>query len=560
MGQEKAEPASPLRFAPAKVLPQFDEMPAQSQPTSGRSGNYLPTIWDYDVLESLLNDKAHDHARNQEVEKMLEDDVRKIMRGLQDDHSALLSLIDDIQKLGMSYRFEEEIFEGLERLYASNKRNGEDDLQATALCFRILRQHGFPVSPDEEFGRFIDHEGKFLSSICNDIHGLLTMYEASYYGFEGEDLLDEANAFARKHLINLKNKVDDRDLADQIDVVLELPMHHRPPIHVAKHTFRKYNGNASLRELAKLNFELSELIWWRHLDLQNRLGFSRDRIVEIFHAVYLIASTTDFSDGRKALAKTMYLLCNIDDLYDVYGSLEELRLFTKAIDRWDVNDIDELPEYMRTIFLALCKTSDEMAQEVFKKTGFNCLSHIKEGWRDLCKAFMVEAEWYFNKQVPTFKDFLDNGWRSIGSITCINVIYFYLHNEFTQASLDGLNNLHDAIRYSCILARVVNDLGTEQNEQERGDAAKSIKSYVHEKGVSIKDARKHMKAVIKENWKMYNKAAYNGAPPFSRAFLELVINLSRSTIFYYGNGDAVVNHSDQIIGDVMNTLGCNPEG
>ncbi|GAB2240236.1 hypothetical protein Droror1_Dr00020754 [Drosera rotundifolia] len=230
--------------------------------------------------------------------------------------------------------------------------------------------------------------------------------------------------------------------------------------------------------------------------------------------------------------------------------------------RWDVNDIDELPGYLRTIFLALCKTFDEMAQEVLKKTGFNCLSHIKEGWRDLCKAYMVEAEWYFNKQVPTFKDFLDNGWRSIGSIILLNVFYFYLYNEFTQASLDGLNNLHDAIPYSCILARVVNDLATEQlqNEQQRGDAAKSIMSYVHEKGVSIKDARKHMKAVIKESWKMYNKAAYNGAPPFSRAFLELVINLPRSTIFLYGNGDAVVNHYDQIIGDLMNMLGCNPEG
>ncbi|KAL9261963.1 putative monoterpene synthase MTS1, chloroplastic [Drosera capensis] len=94
------------------------------------------------------------------------------------------------------------------------------------------------------------------------------------------------------------------------------------------------------------------------------------------------------------------------------------------------------------------------------------------------------------------------------------------------------------------------------------------KCYVHEKGVSIKDAREHMKAVIrehmkaviKEKWKMYNKAAYNGAPPFSRAFLELVINLPCSNIFWCRNGDAVVNHYDQIMGDLMNTLDCNPEG
>ncbi|GAB2240836.1 hypothetical protein Droror1_Dr00021354 [Drosera rotundifolia] len=529
------------------------ELGSKQQPTSRRSANYPPNIWDYDFLESWTSShqkRANDH----DVIKRLEEDVRKLVRQRQTDQLALVTLIDDIQRLGISHRFQEEIVEALKRLYASKKVNEEDGLHATALRFRLFRQHGFPVSADEEFGKFKDGEGKFMTSLRNDVHGLLNLYEASYYAFEGEFLLDEANAFAQKHLIKLKDVIEDRSLADRIARTLDLSLHHRLPIDEAKHTLKTYNGNLSLREIAKLNFnttqsmyqsELAEVIrWWRQLDLPNKLGFPRDRMVEIFNAAVVMAPGPQDGDCRKAIAKLIAVFVVIDDIYDLYGSLEELKLFTLATERWDVNAIDELPEYMRLSFLAMFNSANEMAYEIMKKTGFNCLPYIRQGWCDLCKAFMTEAECYFGKQVPTFMEYLEIGWRSIGGVILFRAAYFYSDMKFTSESLGHFEKLHEAIRYSCILSRVINDWGTEEREQERGGAAKSFNCYIHETGASVEDARKHMKSVIQENWKQFNKVAYGDSPPFSKAFLELIANLPRCCTMMYSRGDGLSTPDD----------------
>ncbi|KAL9275107.1 Isoprene synthase, chloroplastic-like protein [Drosera capensis] len=563
--QVKARSITPLLFTPSRQ----DEMsPALStgskqQPTSRRSVHYPPNIWDYDFLESLASTQQK-RANYHDVEKGLEENVKKLVQERQTEQLALLTLIDDIQRLGISHRFQEDIAQALNRLYLLKNRTEENGLNATALRFKLLRQHGFAVSADEEFGKFKDSEGKFMTSLHNDVHGLLNLYEASYYAFEGEFLLDEANAFAQKHLTKLKDVVKDRSLEDRIARTLDLPLHHRLPVVEAKHTLKTYNGNPSLREIAKLNFnttqsmyqsELAAVIrWWRQLDLPNKLGFSRDRIVENFNAAVVMAPGPQDGDCRKAMAKLIAVLCVIDDIYDVYGSLEELKLFTLATERWDVNAIDELPEYMRLSFLAMFNSANEMAYEIMKKTGFNCLPYIKQGWCDLCKAFMTEAEWYFGKQMPTFEDYLEIGWRSVGGVILLRAAYFYSDMKFTLESLGHLENLHEAIRYSCILSRVINDWGTEEREQERGEAAKSINCYIHTTGAPVEDARKHMKSVIQENWKKFNKVAYGDSPPFSKAFLELIANFPRCCTPMYSRGDGLGTHDDKVISYLMEVL------
>ncbi|XP_057484921.1 myrcene synthase, chloroplastic-like [Actinidia eriantha] len=120
-----------------------------------------------------------------------------------------LGLIDDLQRLGVFYHFEDEINRILESTYnhINEGWNTDEDLQATSLKFRLLRQHGYTISEDV-FKNFTDEVGNFKTYIYEDVKGLLYLYEASYFSFEGERILEEARDFATKNLKNILNRKD----------------------------------------------------------------------------------------------------------------------------------------------------------------------------------------------------------------------------------------------------------------------------------------------------------------------------------------------------------------
>jgi len=65
-----------------------------------------------------------------------------------DTSSEKVELIDKIQRLGVSYHFEEEIEASLQRMYEAYRECNMygDDLYLVALGFRLLRQQGHFVS------------------------------------------------------------------------------------------------------------------------------------------------------------------------------------------------------------------------------------------------------------------------------------------------------------------------------------------------------------------------------------------------------------------------------
>jgi valencene/7-epi-alpha-selinene synthase len=66
------------------------------------------------------------------------------------DFSLGLNLIDAIQRLGVAYHFEKEIDEALQHIHATYRGHehysDDGDLHHVALCFRLLRQHGYDIS------------------------------------------------------------------------------------------------------------------------------------------------------------------------------------------------------------------------------------------------------------------------------------------------------------------------------------------------------------------------------------------------------------------------------
>ncbi|RWR97840.1 terpene synthase 10-like protein isoform X1 [Cinnamomum micranthum f. kanehirae] len=411
----------PLNCLPSSVIYEPE--------VSRRRANYKPNIWDHDLIQSLRSD-YQDEAYAKRAEK-LKEDVKHCMLQEAANPLAQLELIDPIQRLGMGHIFDKEIKGALNIIWEGHNKNdnkgglGDNyDLYATSLLFRLLREHGYHVSQDV-FNKFKDEGGGLITSVTEDINGILSLYEASHLAYQGETLLLECRTFTCTYLKAIKESVDIM-LANKLGHALELPLHWRTQRLEALWYLNIYeneeNMNPTLLELAKLDFNMVQAThqrdlrkassWWSSLGLGGKLSFSRDRITECFFLALGVMFEPQFGYPRVELAKVCQLITTIDDIYDVFGSLDELECFTDAVDRWDIKSIDRLPEYMKICFLALYNTTNQMGYEILKDQGINIIPYLQKAWADLCKAMLVESKWYYSGYKPSLEEYLNNGWVS----------------------------------------------------------------------------------------------------------------------------------------------------
>ena len=84
----------------------------------------------------------------QEKATRLEEEVRRMINRVDVEPLTTLELIDNVHRLGLSYKFQRDINSALERTLGYLNLNHETmkNLHVTALSFRLLRQNGFDVS------------------------------------------------------------------------------------------------------------------------------------------------------------------------------------------------------------------------------------------------------------------------------------------------------------------------------------------------------------------------------------------------------------------------------
>ncbi|KAK6129761.1 hypothetical protein DH2020_036498 [Rehmannia glutinosa] len=208
----------------------------------------------------------------------------------------------------------------------------------------LLRQHAFDV-PSCIFDKFTDNNGKFKENLKGDIKGLLSLYEASHLRYHGEAILDEGLIFSTTHLESIDNS--STFMGRQVRHALEQSLQRGIP-RIEAHNFIAFyeedeSKDESLLRLAKLDFNLLQMLhkkelyeiirWWKELDLVSKLSYARDRVVECYFWTLGVYFEPQYSRARVMLAKTIAMISIIDDTYDSYGTLDELAIFTDAIER-----------------------------------------------------------------------------------------------------------------------------------------------------------------------------------------------------------------------------------
>ncbi|TXG66894.1 hypothetical protein EZV62_008169 [Acer yangbiense] len=519
---------------------------------------YHPTLWgDHFLTHASDHSMAIDATVAREFDG-LKEEVRSMLTSNTDKDFQKLFLIDDIQRLGVAYHFEREIEDALESLY--NDYNGDDNsLYTVGLRFRLLRQQGYYV-PFDVFNKFKDDQaGKFKESLIDDVVGMLCLYEAAHLGIRGEDVLDEALAFTTSHLESVvaHDQVSPR-LAEQITHALNRPIRRSLPRLEAKYNINFYSGDdvsknqTLLIKFAKLDFNMLQVQhqkelrsiteWWKSMDVKTNFSYARDRVVECYFWIMGVYFEPQYSFARIILTKVIAMVSILDDTYDAYGTYEELELFTEAIQRWDINTIDDLPEYMKVIYRSLLDVYKEAEEMISKEGRSDCIHYPIQEVKKLVKAYCKEAQWCNEGYVPTTTE---EYWDISLVTTCYPMLAItsflgmgnIANKEVFQWSSNDYPNI---IKASTIICRLMDDIVSHQFEQKRQHVVSGIECYMKQQRVSEGEVIKLFREKVFNAWKDVNQEFLKPtAVPIQ--ILTRILNLSRVMDVIYKDDDGYTN-------------------
>ncbi|XP_019162127.1 PREDICTED: vetispiradiene synthase 3-like [Ipomoea nil] len=461
---------------------------------------FSPSLWS-DRFHSFSIDNQVAEAYAKEIE-ILKEQTRATLLHTIDDVAEKLRFINLLERLGIVYHFEKEIDDQLRHIYTHPVRL--NDLETVALQFRLMRQHGYNISTDI-FSNFLDGNGKFRDT--SDVKGLLSLYEASYVRTRSDDeVLEGVTAFAATRLRSAApNLKPNSTLEKLVTHALDQPFHtglprveHRFFISVYQEEDESSRNNELLR-FAILDFNLLQMLhkqelsevsrWWKDLNLATKLPYARDRAVECYFWALGVYFEPQYSKARIMLAKNISIVSIVDDTFDAYGTVEELEVYTDVIQRWDINEMNHLPDYMKISYKAMLDLFDSDEKDLSKEGRSYAVQHGRERMKELVRCYFIEAKWFADEegQKPTFAEYLKNAFAT-SAYYLLSTISCYTLKSADEKVFDWLMKNPKILEAGVTICRLIDDIATFDGEKERGQVATGIECYMKEYGVSLEKA------------------------------------------------------------------------
>ncbi|XP_062011925.1 (-)-germacrene D synthase-like [Rosa rugosa] len=543
---------------------------ASTDADSRRSANFHPSIWG-DQFLSYNNTMETNINGEQHVQQLKEEVKRMLMAPPVQTSLGKLELIDDIQRLGVSYHFEYEIDQTMQQIHHNFNGYCDDDLHTCALRFRLLRQHGYNVSCDT-FNKFKDSDGKLNKSLHDDVVGLQSLYEATHLRVRGEDFLEEALTFTTTHLASavLANRLSP-PLSKQVRHALNQPLRKGLPRLEARHYMSLHqelhgSRNQILLSFAKLDFnllqqlhqkELSDIArWWKELDFASKLPFARDRVIECYFWILGVYFEPKYYFARRTLTKVIAMTSIIDDIYDVYGTLEELDLFTRAIERWDISAMDELPEYMKVCYEALLDVYADTEQQLASEGRLYRIDYAKEAMKRQVRAYHAEAKWLHKNYTPTMDEYMEVALVTSAYSMLATTSFVGMGDIVTKDSFEWIFSDPKIVKASSVVCRLMDDIVSHKFEQKRGHVASAVECYMKQYGATEEQTIIEFRKQVIDAWKDINEECLHPTP-LEMPLLMRVLNLTRVIDVVYKSEDGYT-HAGTILKDFVASLLIEP--
>nr|QYL01195.1 terpene synthase 5 [Stevia rebaudiana] len=532
--------------------------------------NFPPSVWGD---QFLVYQQQEDEAGVEKVVEELKEEVRKELLGalkFPNEHTKLLKLVDTVERLGIHYYFEEEINQALQHFYNaySDKWNGG----ATSVWFRIMRQHGYFVSSDI-FNSYKGKDGAFKEPLENDIEGLLELYEATYLRVPGEIILDDALAFTRVRLddISKNPSLSNTIITKQIQEALKQPLQKRVPRlealrYISFYQQQTFHNKSSLK-LAKLGFNLLQSLhkkelnqiykWWKGFDVPTNLPYARNRLVESYFWSLCVYFEPQYSQSRMFLAQVFAIATLLDDTYDAYGTLEELEIFTEAIKRCSIACVDVLPKKMELIYRMILEMHGDMETILLQMGKSQHLNYIKEAMMEYLGCYLKEAKWANDGYIPTMEEHKEIATTSSGYNFVLIASFAAMGEVITDETFKWALTMPPITRACCVISRVMDDIVTHEEEQERMHVASIIQCYMKEHNVTQQHVYDLFNERVEETWKEMNQESLR-CKDVKMPIIMRVINLARAMDVLYKNkihythvDEELINHIKSLVVDTL---------
>ncbi|CDP10867.1 unnamed protein product [Coffea canephora] len=540
-------------------------------------------IWG-DSFSSYTLDKQMYDMYAKEIEIMKEDGwhpyLKKKKSMLTATHCSItekLKLIDKLERLGISYHFEEEIEHQLEEIFKLSTNYEEEylhsyDLFTAALHFRLLRQHHFNISCGI-FDKFVDANSKFKETLCSDINGLLSLYEAAQVRTRKDSILEEALTFTLVHLKREPLQASST-LAKQVKFLDSLyNAVHKGSLRVeARRYISAYEEeechNELLLRFAKLDYNMLQMLHKEELFEIIRdqaasvcvckIPNSRVRLVESYFCALGMFFEPQHSFGRINLAKTTVLSTIFDGTYDAYGTLDELKVLTGAIDRWDASEMDRLSDNMRTCRVALLNVTDGLDKELSKQGRLYASEQYKEEWKIYTKGMYNESRWFIKRDLSAYPEYFSNG-----MVTSLAFLIFIIGKALVNVQkktgsrdvFDWLSSRPKILVACSTICRLTNDVASYKLETQRGGTGNEC--YMKHYNVSEQEAVDKFEEMIVEAWKDINEE-WLRPTTVSREVLMPILSLARMEDVLYKYHEDGFTDPHKVIKDYIIELLMDP--